>query len=379
MVSLPSGPRGSTYSCVRCGLYLVTEESGPLAILLTSEGRSPDPRRQVGIVVEVLSRDPDRATGVLNELRDLTLFHNIYRGHVLSFGHEMFGMPGQAAAPVSFVDRPEISRQALVLPEGTFELIERQVIGIGTHRSRLQASGQHLKRGILLHGPPGTGKTHTVRYLLGQLTGVTVVILSGSALGLIGQAASIARSLQPSVVVIEDVDLIAEQRGMFPGQHPLLFQLLNEMDGLGEDIDVVFLLTTNRADLLEPALAARPGRVDQAVEIPLPDREGRQRLMELYRGRLQFEDVDLSSVLERTEGMTASFIKELLRRTALIAVDSVDTDVDQPLTVKTVHLIQALDELLDEKNRLTRVLLGDTSASSAEPPLHRNRPPNVPR
>ena len=76
------------------------------------------------------------------------------------------------------------------------------------------------------------------------------------------------------MMVVEDVDLIAEDRGMHPGQHPLLFQLLNEMDGLAEDADVVFVLTTNRADLLEPALAARPGRVDQAVELQLPGPDG---------------------------------------------------------------------------------------------------------
>ena len=74
---------------------------------------------------------------------------------------------------------------------------------------------------------------------------------------------------------------------MHPGQHPLLFQLLNEMDGLAEDADVVFVLTTNRADLLEPALAARPGRVDQAVELGLPDATARRALLELYRGRLR--------------------------------------------------------------------------------------------
>ena len=93
-----------------------------------------------------------------------------------------------------------------------------------------------------------------------------------------------ARTLQPAMIVVEDVDLIAEDRGMHPGQHPLLFQLLNEMDGLAEDADVVFLLTTNRADLLEPALAARPGRVDQAVALELPDAEARRRLFDLYRG-----------------------------------------------------------------------------------------------
>src|SRR5207248_7334438 len=119
--------------------------------------------------------------------------------------------------------------------------------------SRLRASGQHLKRGVLLHGAPGTGKTHTVGYLMGHMPQATIVVLSGDALRMIGQACSVARTLQPSVIVIEDVDLIAEQRVPHAGGHPLLFQLLNEMDGLGEDVDVTFLLTTNRADMLEQA------------------------------------------------------------------------------------------------------------------------------
>jgi ATPase family associated with various cellular activities (AAA) len=66
---------------------------------------------------------------------------------------------------------------------------------------------------VLLYGPPGTGKTHTVRYLLGRLRGVTAILLSGGALGMIAEACSVARALQPSVVVVEDVDLIAEERG----------------------------------------------------------------------------------------------------------------------------------------------------------------------
>src|SRR3546814_14086270 len=83
---------------------------------------------------------------------------------------------------------------------------------------------------------------------------------------------AMSRSLQPSMVVLEDVDLVAMECTM-PGHgtNPLLFQLLNEMDGLAEDADIVFVLTTNRVDLLEPALAARPGRIDQAAENKLPD------------------------------------------------------------------------------------------------------------
>jgi len=171
------------------------------------------------------------------------------------------------------------------------------------------------------------------------------VTLSGNALGMIQTAGSIARALAPSLIVIEDVDLIAEERGMHPGQHPLLFQLLNEMDGLGEDVDVTFVLTTNRADLLEPALAARPGRVDQAIEFSLPDADARRRLLELYKGRLRLHLTTDDRVIERTDGVTASFLKELLRKTALVAADE-DPDGEGPLTVNDRHLDAALDSLL---------------------------------
>ncbi|MGN6636289.1 MAG: AAA family ATPase [Oryzihumus sp.] len=147
---------------------------------------------------------------------------------------------------------------------------------------------------------------------------------------------------------------------MHPGQHPLLFQLLNEMDGLAEEADVVFLLTTNRADLLEPALAARPGRVDQAVELTLPDTEARRALLlfDLYRGALVVDEGRLEEVLQRTEGVTASFIKELLRRAAVLAADRDGHDGSGPLTVSADDLGGALEELLETRSAMTRTLLG---------------------
>jgi ATP-dependent 26S proteasome regulatory subunit len=233
--------------------------------------------------------------------------------------------------------------------------VSRQVVGIAEHRERLLAAGQHLKRGLLLHGPPGVGKTHTVRFLIGRLAGTTIVELTGESLRMISGACSIARTLQPAMIIVEDVDLIAEDRGMHPGHHPLLFQLLNEMDGLAEDADVVFLLTTNRPDLLEPALAARPGRVDQAVELDLPDTSARRRLFELYRADLDVDVSRLDAVLERTDGVTASFLKELLRRSAVLAAEE---SRHGRLQVSADQLDAALDELLDTRNAMTRVLLG---------------------
>src|SRR5712691_7978361 len=89
------------------------------------------------------------------------------------------------------------------------------------------------------------------------------------------------------------------------------------MDGLNSAADVTFLLTTNRADLLEPALAARPGRVDLAAELPLPDAGARRRLIRLYQGNLVLDLAKDGSLVKRTEGVTAAFLKELLREAAL--------------------------------------------------------------
>ena len=124
------------------------------------------------------------------------------------------------------------------------------------------------------------------------------------------------------------------------------------MDGAASDADVLFLLTTNRADLLEPALAQRPGRVDLAVEIPLPDAEGRRRLLALYGPRLRLSEDVVRTAVERTEGTTASFAKELVRRAELLAAERGADETEG------ADLQAALDELLSDRDELTRRLLG---------------------
>ncbi len=360
-VNLPTGPDGEVRQCVVCAVYLVDVELGTgraRAALLLRKGADEMSR---ATSLEIAAPDAAFAGRIAAEVREMAVEHNVYRGQVISFDHDMFG---ERETALSFHRRPALTGDDLILPEATMAAITRQVVGVARHRAQLLGARQHLKRGLLLYGPPGVGKTHTVRYLVGQLTGTTIVQLSGSSLRMISAACSVARTLQPAMVVIEDVDLIAEERGMHPGDHPLLFQLLNEMDGLAEDADVVFLLTTNRADVLEPALAARPGRVDQAVAMELPDREARRRLLRLYRGDLRLDESRIDAVLERTEGVTASFLKELLRRAAVLAAEA-GTASDQGLSVSADQLDAALDELLDTRNAMTRVLLG---GQPAQPP-----------
>jgi len=352
-VTLPAGPDGLTRECYRAVVVLVRDGEARVAVLFRGSD-ADDERRNVS--VEIVADRPDAGGRVAEELRTLTLRHNVYRGQVVSFGHSMFGERGSV---LRFHTRQPVPRDALILPEATFDDVRRQVVGVARNRDRLRDAGQHLKRGLLLYGPPGVGKTHTVRHLVGELRGTTVIELTGDTLHLVKEACSIARSLQPAMIVIEDVDLIADQRDRHHGQTPLLFTLLNEMDGLAEDADVVFLLTTNRADLLEPALASRPGRVDQAVHIDLPDSDSRRRLIELYRGSLDLDTSRIDDVVDRTEGVTASFLKELLRRAAVGAAER-QLEPGSRLAVSADDLDGALEDLLDSRNRMTRSVLGFT-------------------
>jgi ATP-dependent 26S proteasome regulatory subunit len=161
-----------------------------------------------------------------------------------------------------------------------------------------------------------------------------------------------ARVLQPSLVILEDVDLIAEERTRDGACTALLFELLNQMDGLADDADVIFLLTTNRPEILEPALAARPGRIDQAIEIPLPDSTCRKRLIDLYARGLNLKLERLDHLIEKTDGASAAFVRELLRKAALFSTDE-GGDV-----VADRHVEEALHELVVDGGALTKSLLG---------------------
>jgi hypothetical protein len=334
-------------ACIQLGLLLIDDDGRRLAALVKGPQDRPF---GTSVVVEAMGRDVEDARGFLGEVRTLMRKHNVYRGHVVSLaggGHE--------PVTVTFHRLPPIQRDHIILPSGVLDRAERHTLGFGRHADAIRRAGRHLKRGLLFHGPPGTGKTLTVMYLAEEMRNRTVILLTGRALRLIEPSCAMARILQPSMVVLEDADLVAEERTARDRGAPtaLLFELLNQMDGLEEDADIVFLLTTNRADLLEPALAARPGRIDQAVEFSLPDSEARRRLLQLYAQGLDLRVQSLDPWVERTKGVSPAFIRELLRKAAVFAIDETGDAV-----VEDHHLDEALHDLVIEGGELTKSLLG---------------------
>jgi ATP-dependent 26S proteasome regulatory subunit len=276
-----------------------------------------------------------------------------YRGKILSLDDD--GDYRGRTKGMTVHRLPAVHRNQVILPEATLRLLDRNVLKFVESRDALRALGQSTRKGILLYGPPGTGKTHTIRYLASNLPGHTTLIITAGQVALLGVYMSLARLLQPTLVVIEDVDLIARDREEMgsPCEESLLNKLLNEMDGLKEDADILFVLTTNRPEQLEIALAGRPGRIDQAIEIPLPDSAGREKLVRLYGKGLNLSQAVAAESVKHTEGVSAAFIKELMRRTAQASLLRQST---QGVTVGDLE--EALDDMLFSGGKLNVKLLG---------------------
>ena len=285
-----------------------------------------------------------------------------YRGKVLSL-EAAFDYTGRTGN-VKVHRLHQVRREDVILPEKTLALLESNLTGFVRVRDGIRKMGLSAKKGLLFYGPPGTGKTHTLHYLAGAMAGHTTLLITAEQVMFLEHYFKLARFLQPSIIVVEDVDLIARERTHLhnPGQEMLLNKLLNEMDGLREDAEVIFILTTNRPDQLEPALASRPGRIDQAIEFPLPDNIGRAKLARLYGRGLQLDDDIVETIVAKTKGVSAAFIKELMRRSAQFLLQGGGGgrgDSGESAQVLTVAAVDAaLEEMVFLGGSLNLKLLG---------------------
>jgi ATP-dependent Clp protease adapter protein ClpS len=339
--------------CLDNGLWLCRADELRYAVLLCSH-REYD--REAAIRIEIAvpagAAGDSLVQGAFAELEKAVSAARSYRGKVLSLEG---GADYRGRSRGVMVHRlPPLGRDAVILPERTLQLLNRNVMELVKNRTALRRLGQSTRKGVLLYGPPGTGKTHTIRYLATNLPGHTTLIITAEQIALLGAYMNLARLLQPAMVVIEDVDLIARDRSQLGScEEPLLNRLLNEMDGLEEDADILFVLTTNRPEELERALTGRPGRIDQAIEVPLPDEAGRRKLVQLYGKELPLNTAVTDEAVQRTHGASAAFIKELMRRIAQASVAR-----DGGASIAAGDISEALDDMLFAGGRLNVRLLG---------------------
>ncbi|MFO0843546.1 MAG: AAA family ATPase [Gemmataceae bacterium] len=336
-----------TMHCASNALYLIRVGNEPVCVFI--QGRSSQSSKRA--TLQLLARNQETARTSLNEILRLANEQSVYRGQVISLVRPR----GQTTdLIVQFHDIRRVERDQIVLPEAVLGIIERNVLGFFRHAEALRQAGQGTRHGVLLHGPPGTGKTLVTRYLATNV-GATVLLVTGRQYSLLRATCQLARLLAPSLVVLEDVDLIATDRRR-NAHTPLMHELLDEMDGIAAGADIVFLLTTNRPETLEPALAARPGRVDQAIFFPLPDLECRRELFQRFGEGLNVRGINFTSLLARTEGASPAFLRELFRRATLMAVER--GEKTEPLTLRLDDFERGLRELVETGGALTRTFLG---------------------
>jgi cell division protease FtsH len=228
---------------------------------------------------------------------------------------------------------------------------------------KFRAMGAKIPKGVLLYGPPGTGKTLLARAVAGE-AGVPFFAISGSDFVemFVGVGASRVRDLfdqakqnSPSIVFIDEIDAVGRHRGAGLGgghdeREQTLNQLLVELDGFDVSSGVIVIASTNRPDILDPALL-RPGRFDRQVVVDRPDLKGREAILNVHsKGKPLAEGLDLSILARQTPGFTGADLANLINEAAILSAREGKTEIGM------AELEEAIERVIAGPERKSRIM-----------------------
>lgn len=275
------------------------------------------------------------AVGVLTIARE----QNFYRGKKLEFSRRL-----------RLLDLKQRSWDSIILEEDTKKEIKANTIGFLLRREHWVKYGIPSKRGVLLVGEPGTGKTIICKALMAEADGFTCITTCAYAIDVneyITELYQLAEDLSPCLVFLEDIDLVGQNREEFGYQRgPVLLSLLSALDGLEEMNEVVTIATTNCLDTIDKALSERPSRFDRVIKLSRPRLEQRRKLVTRLCQRIPLGKALQEYVACKTEGCTPAQIQEVIYS---LVIENPEEKCS--LTVLSEHDIEHVISRLNGKDR----------------------------
>jgi len=309
--------------------------------------------------IEIACEDEDRLSKISEEIDRLSVEHSIYRNKFLQVDvleplQDDYGNSIKSdGMQITFRKPPSVSEDQIIFDPQIKQVIDRNVISFFRNRERLHELGLPLQRGVLFYGPPGTGKTYTCQYIHGQLKPVTTLTVTGKGLGQVRAICSLARLLHPSVLVLEDVDLIFTSREINL-YSTALGDMMDELDAFKREESVLFILTTNSIERLEAAIKDRPGRISQCIFFGPPTRDLRIRYLRRYLQDYDTSNLSMESIADMSDGGSQAFLEELVYRAVQIAAENNGSSI----VLKDEHFQEAVNEMTGHQDQSAGSILG---------------------
>jgi cell division protease FtsH len=256
------------------------------------------------IQVEALTKNTKPVKQFLKDVEAFLTDNNFYRGKKIGLTNE-----------ISFLTIGQRNWESIALDANMKKEIQLNTIGFLKSREKWEKYGIPLKRGIILAGEPGTGKTIICKALMSEADNITCITTDPYFLlheEYIKMLFSLAQDLSPTMVFIEDVDFIGQERQYFYRGTPVLIALLAEMDGIKENKAVVTIATTNDLETLDKALRERPSRFDRIFKIGRPNSQQRAEQLKYLSKSIPLSEDIFEYILQKTDGLSPAQLQEVV-------------------------------------------------------------------
>ena len=253
-----------------------------------------------------------------------------------------------------FVKVDKVSIDDVIIKEDLKRRIKSGTIDMLANMEKYRKNNLPIKRGILMEGEPGTGKTLLAKALANQIDSTFVWVTADDIRypEHVSHIYNMARELAPTVILFEDIDYIGKERdrGDSGSFDKITGELLNQMDGLESNEGIITIASSNYPKALDKALRNRPGRFDIRVRFELPDEELRDLMFKAFFGDIEILDVPWEDMVARTAGYTGAYIKELTVATIMLAVSSDSVDSEGKAIVTKEFFEEAFNQLEESRN-----------------------------